>query len=115
MTLRRQNRIRELEALRRRAEREEFARWGGSRPMDQRQGGCMSMDISINAHVREEPLRFSGMDHGAGCKSVVIGGLGYPEVTFFMRLEHAIQIRDHFAALVEAWERSLDTEEEKPR
>ena len=28
MTLRRQNRIRELEALRRRAEREEFARWG---------------------------------------------------------------------------------------
>ena len=69
------------------------------------------MDISINVHVREEPLRFSGMDHGADCKSVVIGGDGYPDMTLFLRREHAIQIRDHFAALVEAWERSLDTEE----
>ena len=71
----------------------------------------MSMDISITVHVQEEPLRFSGMDHGDGCKSVVIGGDGYPDVTLFLHREHAIQIRDHFAALVEAWERSLDTEE----
>ena len=68
----------------------------------------MSMEISINVHVQEgPPLRFSGMDHGADCKSVVIGGDGYPDVTFFLNREHAIQIRDHFAALVEAWERSL--------
>ena len=72
----------------------------------------MSMEISINVHVQEgPPLRFSGMDHGADCKSVVIAGDGYPDVTFFLNREHAIQIRDHFAALVEAWERSLDTEE----
>ena len=75
----------------------------------------MSMEISIIVHVEGPPLRFSGMDHGAGCKSVVIGGDGYPDVTLFLRREHAIQIRDHFAVLVEAWERSLDTEEEKPR
>ena len=63
------------------------------------------MEISINVHVQEgPPLRFSGMDHGADCKSVVIGGDGYPDVTFFLNREHAIQIRDHFAALVEAWE-----------
>ena len=68
----------------------------------------MSMEISINVHVEEGPsLRFSGMDHGADCKSVVIGGDGYPDVTFFLHREHAIQMRDHFAALVEAWERSL--------
>ena len=59
------------------------------------------MDISVNVHCRE-PLKFTGMVH-SDCISVVIGSEGYPDVTFFLNREHAVQIRDHFTSLVDEW------------
>ena len=60
------------------------------------------LDISVNVHAHAA-LTFAGMNHEGNCKSVVIGSDGYPDVTFFLRREHAVQIRDHFTALVAAW------------
>ena len=75
------------------------------------------LDISINCHMRDgDVLVFTGMDHG-DCKSVVIGAEGYPDIMLFLQRAHAVQIRDHFTALVESWEpeRSLEQAAGSPR
>jgi hypothetical protein len=75
------------------------------------------LDISINCHMHDgDVLVFTGIDHG-DCKSVRIAAGGYPHIALFLQRAHAVQIRDHFAALVESWEpeRTLEQAAGSPR
>lgn len=66
---------------------------------------------SVSANIHFEPgteLMFSECEHGTMERSVNIGDQTYGHVTLFITYQQAIEIRDHFANLVDRWSMDID-------